>query len=363
MVFTAYKQWFKELNDSDFIMIAGPCSAETRKQVTETAIELNKIPEVKIFRSGIWKPRTNPNQFEGVGAEALEWLKEVKQATDLLTCVEVACPEHVELCLKNNVDILWIGARTTVNPFSVQSLADVLKGVDIPVLVKNPVSPDLKLWIGAIERFYKSGLTKLAAVHRGFYPFESTRYRNVPKWELMIELKSNFQDLPVIIDPSHIAGKRDLIEEVIKMAMCLNVEGFMIEVHNNPDNALSDSFQQITPNRLSELLKELNLRNYNKQNANKPDTLSIFRQSIDSIDFQLIELLAKRMEIVKQIGEYKILNNLSVFQVERWKNIVKSRLQLAKDLNLDASFIKNILQIIHNESIEIQSKIKFTPDK
>lgn len=354
-----FKHWSSQLSNCNNLLIAGPCSAESEEQVLDIAKELAKLKYIKVFRSGVWKPRTQPGEFQGVGTIALEWLKEVKKRTGLLTCVEVANSQHVEECLKNDVDILWIGARTTVNPFYVQEIADALKNVDIPVLVKNPVVPDLKLWIGAIERLYKAGLRKLAAVHRGFYPFEESKYRNIPKWELIIDLKTQFPYLPVIIDPSHIAGKRELVEDVLQKGSCLGLDGYMIEVHTNPDKALSDAKQQITPERLKELLEKLNISCYHQHNQSNIDELNKFRQMIDSLDYQLLELLAKRMNVVAEIAKYKIENDMDIFQIERWREIVKTRLVSAKDLNLDSEFVKKLLQIIHFQSIDIQTKVKY----
>ncbi len=356
MEFIGFNKWHKSLSNLEHLIIAGPCSAENREQVINTALQIDKIPEVNIFRAGVWKPRTNPGTFEGVGKIAFKWLKEVKQQTNLLTTIEVATPEHVELALKNNVDILWIGARTTVNPFSVQAIADAVKGVDIPILIKNPINPDLKLWIGAIQRFSKAGIRKIAAIHRGFFPFEDTRFRNIPKWELMIELKTQFPDLQIINDPSHIAGQRNIVPEVAQMALNMNVNGLMIETHNNPNVALSDANQQLTPTQLSEMIKNLIFRK-NNTNIKQISPLEHLRNSIDSIDFQLLELLAKRMKIVREIGKYKNENKLSIFQLDRWKDIRNSRFKAGNELKLSEDFVKKILQLVHNESINVQSKI------
>ena len=351
-------KWFTELQNIKHLLIAGPCSAETEMQVLKTALEINKIEQVKVFRAGIWKPRTRPNNFEGVGNVGLEWLKKVKEQTNLLTTVEVATPEHVELCLKkpDSVDILWIGARTTANPFSIQELANSLKGVDIPILIKNPLNPDLGLWQGAIERFYKAGIRKIAAIHRGFYPFEKNKLRNIPKWEIPIELKSIFPQLPIINDPSHISGLTSYIEEIAQKALAINMDGLMLETHIEPTNALSDAKQQITPAELENLLNKLVFRNENFQNDMLINQLEQFREQIDSIDSQILELLSKRMKIVKEIGYYKNENKISIFQLLRWKNIMQSRTEFGEKLGLNKSFIKKLLQLVHKESIRKQTE-------
>ena len=352
------KNWFKQLQNTKHLLIAGPCSAETEKQVLETAIEINKIEQVKVYRAGIWKPRTRPNNFEGVGNIGLEWLKKVKEQTNLLTTVEVATPEHVELCLKKpeSVDILWIGARTTANPFSIQELANSLKGVDIPVMIKNPLNPDLGLWQGAIERFYKVGISKIAAIHRGFYPFEKNKLRNIPKWEIPIELKSIFPELPIINDPSHISGLTCYIEEIAQKALAINMDGLMLETHIEPKKALSDAKQQITPAELKILLTKLIFRNETFKNNALINQLEQFREQIDSIDAQILELFSKRMNIVEQIGYYKNENKISIFQLSRWKNIMKTRTEFGEKLGLNKLFIKKILQLVHKESIRKQTE-------
>jgi len=346
-------KWHSQLSDIKQVIIAGPCSAETENQVLQTAKEISNIEQVKIFRAGIWKPRTRPNNFEGIGKEALKWLENVKTQTNLLTAVEVATPEHIEHCLLNpqSVDILWIGARTTANPFSVQEIAEALKGVDIPVFVKNPLNPDLSLWIGALERLYKVGIKKLGAIHRGFYPFEKIKFRNIPKWEIPIELKSLYPTLPIINDPSHIAGLTSYIEEIAQKALAINMDGLMIETHCNPKKALSDAEQQLTPNELDSLLKKLKFTDEVVDNSEIIIRLQQYREQIDSLDFQILELLAKRMDIVGDLGGFKKENNISAFQLARWKNILRSRKSFGLDLGLDEAFIKNLLQFIHKESI------------
>jgi len=354
-----FEKWFPQLNESP-VIIAGPCSAESELQLLSTALEISKIERVKIYRTGIWKPRTRPGSFEGVGKIGLEWLAKVKAETGLLTAVEVATPQHVEHCLKvqnSAVDILWIGARTTGNPFAVQELVNSLKGCDIPILVKNPVNPDIDLWIGALERFNYTGISRLAAVHRGFYPFEKTSLRNIPKWELPIELKIRFPNLPVICDPSHIAGKVDLIESIAQKALDLDFDGLMIETHINPKEALSDAKQQITPDELGKLLDKLNFRKISCQNSDFNNRLEQYREQIDSIDTQMLELLSQRNKIVGRIGNFKKDNNVTIFQLRRWTEILATRTELARRLGLSTDFTKKLLQLVHEESIRIQTDV------
>ncbi|OFX24999.1 MAG: 3-deoxy-7-phosphoheptulonate synthase [Bacteroidetes bacterium GWA2_31_9b] len=350
------KKWFKGIGDSPLI-IAGPCSAESEEQMLTTAKQIAALGKVKIFRTGIWKPRTRPGSFEGVGVQGLKWLQQVKKETGLLTAVEVARPEHIDLAVKYDVDVLWIGARTTANPFSVQELADHMKGIDKPVLVKNPINPDLQLWIGALERFNKAGIEKLAAVHRGFYPFESTSLRNIPKWEIPIELKSLCHNLPIICDPSHIAGSTDYIPEISQKAIDLNMDGLMIETHYNPLIALSDANQQLTPNELDYLLKTLIYKKVSTNDENFANALESLRNSIDSIDQQMIELLAKRMNVVEEIGKYKSQKQVTILQLRRWEKIVTSRVRLGKTLGLSEDFVKKLLQLVHKESIQRQTEV------
>lgn len=351
-----WNDWFPFDSDKPLI-IAGPCSAESEEQVMQTARELAKIDQVKVFRSGIWKPRTRPGNFEGVGEEGLKWLQKVKKETGLLTAVEVAYPDHIRACLNYGIDILWIGARTTANPFSVQELANALKGTDIPVLVKNPVNPDLSLWIGAIERMYKAGIRKLAAVHRGFFPFENTSLRNIPKWELVIELKRTFPNLNIFTDPSHIAGNREWIQGISQKALDLNMNGLMIESHISPDTAKSDAQQQITPVRLAEMLDDLTFRQANGLSVQVQSVLEQYREQIDSIDNQMLELLAQRMGIVSKIGKYKCENNITILQLRRWESIIQTRSRLGASLGLDEDFVIKLLQLVHKESIQKQSQI------
>lgn len=353
-----FKYWYKELNNTDFLMIAGPCAAESKEQILKIAKQLDKISIVKVFRAGLWKPRTTPNSFQGYGKKALQWLKHVKEETGLLTATEVAKAEHVEAVLKSEaVDIIWIGARTTGNPFSVQEIAETLKGIDIPILIKNPIFPDLRLWIGAFERFYKVGIKKLAAIHRGFYPLIKQRFRNIPKWEIPIELKTEYSQIPIIGDPSHIAGVRDYVGQLAQKFLDFNFDGLMIEVHPNPTQAKSDAKQQLTPQQFEELVAKLKFRN-NKFDSEFASILEQYRLQIDSIDYQILQLLSQRMQIVKKIGKYKNKHNISILQLDRWRKIVLSRLKIGIDLGLEKEFIRNFIQMIHKEAINQQLKIK-----
>jgi len=348
-------EWFKKL-DSRPIIISGPCSAESEEQVLNTARQLKEIDQVKIFRAGIWKPRTRPNTFEGRGDDALQWLNQVKLETGLLTTVEVASPKHVEMCLRHNVDILWIGARTTSNPFSIQELASALQGMNVPVMIKNPLNPDINLWIGALERINKAGITRLAAIHRGFYPFEQTSLRNIPKWEIPIELKSRFHNLPMICDPSHIAGDRRYIQQISQKALDLNMDGLMIESHFNPEIALSDADQQVMPSELNTILNSLVCR-LSIKDGEDYNPLDQYRNQIDSIDAQFIELLAQRMNTVSEIGEYKSEQNLNILQLKRWEKVREQGTELGKSLGLSEKFLTQLLRMIHKEAILIQNDV------
>lgn len=337
------------------VVISGPCSAESREQVLETARQLHATGMTSAFRSGVWKPRTRPNGFEGHGIPALQWLKEVRQKYHFPLAVEVATPKHVEACLKEGIDILWIGARTSVNPFSVQELAEVLKGVDIPVMIKNPLNPDLALWAGVIERFFLSGITKIAAVHRGFNTYAKTKYRNEPLWDIPVKLKSLFPDLPILCDPSHIAGQRSLLSEVAQQALLLDASGFMIETHYNPEKALTDAAQQLPPQQMAEMITNLKIPLQTEQSPCKE--MELHRNNIDQLDSTLIEILAQRMKIVEDIAHIKKDCKMTVLQLKRWKSIMDSRTHEAANKGLREDFIKNLLDIIHKESIELQSKI------
>lgn len=335
-------------------VIAGPCSAETREQVMETAKALQDMP-VQLFRAGVWKPRTKPGSFEGNGVDALGWLKEVKEVYGMPVSIEVAEPEHVELALKYGLDALWIGARTTVNPFQVQRIADALKGVDIPILVKNPVNPDVDLWEGAIERIERAGVIDIAAIHRGFSGYQAASvYRNQPNWPLPIELKRRRPGLPIICDPSHITGKRDYIAEIAQKALDMGFEGLMIETHPRPDEAWSDAAQQVTPDMLRIILSELVVREQYVADMGKGMELEHLRQLMDSIDAEVIDLLARRMELSERMGEVKKECNMTAYQPERWREIVETRGERAGKLNLSRDFIVALYQIIHDESIRKQ---------
>jgi chorismate mutase len=338
------------------LVISGPCSAESEYQVMQTATELAKIPHVKIFRAGIWKPRTRPGLFEGVGVEGLKWLRQVKSQTSFLTAVEVANPEHVEAALKFEVDILWIGARTVVNPFSLQELANALNGVDVPVMVKNPVNPDMNLWIGALERINMSGIKRIAAIHRGFYFFDKTPYRNAPMWEIPIELKRRIPNLPVICDPSHICGERNMLLDVAQKAMDLEMNGLMLESHIDPDNALTDPQQQIKPSELENLISALVIRTQ-EANIEFESKLEELRTEIDKIDAELIHILSRRMQLVDEIGHYKKDHNITILQLKRWSNIVQNRLRTGIDSGLQKEFLQKLLEIVHIESIQRQTDI------
>lgn len=338
------------------LVIAGPCSAETEEQVMETARQI-KEQGINIFRAGIWKPRTRPNTFEGVGKTGLLWLKKVQSELGMLTATEVANANHVFKALKYGVDILWIGARTTANPFAVQEIADALEGTEIPVLVKNPVNPDVELWIGALERLNQAGVKKLAAIHRGFSTYDKSFYRNAPQWQLPIELKRRIPELPIVVDPSHICGNRDLLFEISQKGMDLNFEGLIIETHINPEKAISDAKQQVTPKALKELLDKLVLRNPNVENSVMLNTLDELRHDIDKYDNQLLDILANRMKIAEEIGRYKKENNLTILQSGRWDELLKERTETAMDKGLSEEFILKVLRAIHQESINRQTKV------
>jgi chorismate mutase len=344
------------------LIIAGPCSAESEEQVMQTCSEL-KEKNVTLFRAGVWKPRTRPNSFEGYGEKALPWLQNAQKALGVPFAIEVASPEHIELALKHDIKIFWIGARTTVNPFNVQALADALRGVDVPVLIKNPVNPDLALWIGAIERIYQAGITKIAAIHRGFSALHKSKYRNEPMWQLALELKTEIPNIPIIGDPSHIAGKREYLLELAQRALDLNFDGLMIESHINPSLALSDAAQQITPTDFYRLLADLKYRIVKDENEDTIfiNQLDILRQKIDQTDRELIEILKARMALVEKACEYKIQNNVTIFQVERWNEIFRTRSEWAKKMQLNPDFIAEIYKLIHIESIrqhtELMTKI------
>lgn len=338
------------------IIIAGPCSVETPEQLDQTVNHLAK-QGIKIIRGGVWKPRTRPNSFEGVGEIALPWIKEVKDKYRVQFAIEVASPYHVEKALEYGIDMLWIGARSTVNPFTVQDIADALKGVDIPVWVKNPVNPDIALWIGALERMNRAGVNKLGAIHRGFSNFNDSMYRNSPTWQIPLEFKTQFPQIPLLNDPSHISGKRDLIMPVSQMALDLNFDGLIIESHINPDQAWSDSAQQLTPADLGQLIAQLQTRIATVNNPLLESQLEVIREHIDEVDRELLEVLSRRMRLVEKAGEYKKLNNLSIFQMERWKKVFETRPIWAENLQINPEFVGELYKLIHTESIKKQEEI------
>ena len=351
----------KKLYTKRPVIIAGPCSAETEEQVLAIAHQL-KDQNIDLFRAGIWKPRTRPNSFEGVGSVGLKWLRRVKEETGLQTTTEVANKTHVEECLYHGIDTLWIGARTTVNPFSVQEIADALKGVDIPVLVKNPINPDLELWIGAIERIYKAGITKVAAIHRGFASYGETYYRNKPMWQIPIELKRRFPDLTLICDNSHICGRRDILQDVAQKAMNLNYDGIMTEVHITPDEAWSDAKQQITPEVFKELVEGLNLHDTGSTQAMTNAALEDARSKIDQLDNQLLKILGERMKLADEIGRFKKLNDLPILQPDRWSEILDKSIDKGTQKGLSSEFVGKLFRAVHQESINHQQKIFIKKD-
>ncbi len=341
-----------ELEATRPLVISGPCSAETEGQVLSTAREL-AANGVKIFRAGIWKPRTKPGGFEGIGKEGLAWLRRVKMETGMYTATEVATAEHVYQALKAGVDVLWVGARTTANPFAVQEVADALRGVDVPVLVKNPVSPDLELWIGGLERIYNAGIRRLGAIHRGFSVYDKTIYRNVPQWAIPIEFRRRLPNVPLLCDPSHIGGKRDLIHPISQQAMDLGFSGLIIESHCNPTEAWSDASQQVTPSALKEILSSLIIR----ENSVSTEDLADLRMQIDTLDNSILETLAKRMRVSKEIGMYKKEHNMPVLQANRYENLIQNRTNNAALMSMREDFVRTILRTIHEESVQIQSEL------
>lgn len=348
--------WLNDFGLEHPLVIGGPCSAETEDQVLKIAHEL-KDTDATVLRAGIWKPRTRPGNFEGVGALGLKWLKKAKEETGMMIATEVANPNHVDLALEYDVDILWLGARTTVSPFIVQEIADALKGTDKIVLVKNPVNPDLPLWLGAIERLYTADIKKLGAIHRGFSTYEKTRYRNNPNWQIPIELQNRFPDLPLICDPSHIAGRRDIIFDICQTALDLNFDGLMVETHYDPDNAWSDAKQQITPTSLVQVMEDLKIRKSTDNEAEYRNALNTLRTQIDVVDHQLIETLGKRMKIADGIGKLKKEKNVAVLQSRRWNEILGKMILEGEQNSLSEEFVLRVFKAIHQESINHQEKI------
>lgn len=348
------KNWMP--NSKQPLLISGPCSAESEEQLLATAHALKSIENVKVFRAGVWKPRTRPGEFEGIGNKALPWLQRVKAETGLLLTVEVANPAHIEAAIEHGIDILWIGARTVVNPFSVQELAEALRGINIPVMIKNPLTPDLKLWMGAIERINKAGIHKIAAIHRGFHYFQKSPYRNAPIWEIPIELKRLIPGLPIITDISHICGTRSLLSEIAQKALDLETDGLMIESHIDPINAKTDAAQQIKPSDLQQLVHNLILREPTGSPAFEMKLESL-RTEIDKLDGELLQLLAKRMELVDEIGHYKKENNITILQLKRWQHIIEDRIAIGTNLGLDKKFLIQLLELVHECSIQRQTMI------
>lgn len=346
---------FQPISSKRPFIIAGPCSAETEEQVLQTARELAK-QDIDLFRAGIWKPRTRPGSFEGVGVPGLAWLKRVKEETGLRVTTEVAKTEHVFEALKYGIDVLWLGARTTVNPFSVQEVADALRGTDIPVFIKNPINPDLALWMGAIERIYKAGITKIGVIHRGFSHHGESKYRNVPRWQIPIELKREFPNIQILCDNSHICGRRDTLLDVAQKALDLNFDGIMTEVHPTPDDAWSDAAQQITPVQFQELVANLKVRKQT-YDASFLDTLEHLRHQIDEIDDDLLNLLEARMKLSESIGEYKKQNNIAILQPDRWGEILDRSVAKGTAKGLTKDFVYDVFKAIHKESIDKQSKL------
>ncbi len=338
-------------------IVAGPCSAETEAQVMATAVDLAEQGLTDLFRAGIWKPRTRPNSFEGVGSEGLGWLRRVKQETGLPVTTEVANKQHVYEALKYGIDVLWIGARTTVNPFSVQEIADALAGSNVPVIVKNPINPDVALWAGAIERLRKAGITELAGLHRGFSSFGDSQFRNPPRWQMAIEFKQMMPDLPLFIDPSHICGRRDILAEVAQQAFDLNYDGMMLEVHPSPDDAWSDAKQQITPARYAELVRSLSFPEATSSDPTFLQNLGTLRHQIDEIDEEVMNLLGERMKLAKAIGDYKRLNNIAILQPERWQSLLADAQARGAKRDLSAEFVSDFLKAIHQESINKQEYV------
>ena len=350
------RTWLDDMKLDHPLVIAGPCSAEKEDQVLKIAHEL-KDSDVNYFRAGIWKPRTRPGNFEGVGALGLGWLKKVKEETGMKTCTEVANAAHVKLAIENDVDLLWIGARSTVSPFIMQEIADALEGTDKIVLVKNPVNPDLALWLGGIERLYTAGIKNLGAIHRGFSTYDKSKYRNNPNWQLAIEFQNKFPDLPLICDPSHITGNREMIQDVSQVALDLNFDGLMIETHFDPDNAWSDAAQQVTPTKLKSIMEELKIKKTTETDSSYREPLENLRAQINVVDDQLIELLGKRMEVADKIGALKKEQNVAVLQSRRWNEILGNMILEGDSKGLSEEFILKMFKAIHQESINHQEKI------
>ena len=351
-----WRTWLDDFQLNHPLVIAGPCSAETEEQVLKIATEL-KNSDVTIFRAGIWKPRTRPGGFEGVGAIGLKWLQKAKAETGLLMAIEVATAAHVQLAIEHDIDVLWIGARTTVNPFAVQEIADALQGTDKIVLLKNPVNPDLSLWIGGLERLYNSNIKKLGVIHRGFSTYEKTKYRNNPEWQIAIDLQNRFPDLPIICDPSHITGKRTMIQEVAQQALDLNYDGLIIETHIDPDNAWSDAAQQVTPTALKQIFLDLKVRKITDDANEYNQKMAKLRMQIDEFDGKLLEILGNRMKVADKIGLLKKEKNVAILQNQRWKEILEKMILEGKEKGLSKEFVMHLFKAIHQESITHQEKL------
>ncbi len=349
------KAWLPNIDNP--LLISGPCSLESEKQALDTARLLAKDKRVFVYRGGVWKPRTRPGSFEGVGSIGLKWLQMVREETGLPIGTEVANAQHTEEALKAGLDVLWIGARSTASPFVVQEIADVLKGSDAVVMIKNPVNPDVQLWMGAIERVHQAGIKNIVAIHRGFTPFRETKYRNYPNWKNVIELRRNVPNLPIICDPSHIAGKREYLQEISQKAFDMGMEGLMLESHIDPLCAMSDAAQQLTPADLGKLLDKLVIRYESANNPDFENRLDLLRNRIDAIDSELLEMLASRVEIVKEIGQYKKDNNVTALQINRWTQLMENRVKLGSSLSLDETFVKILFQLIHEDSVRMQTEI------
>lgn len=350
------RTWLDDFHLNHPLVIAGPCSAETEDQVLKIAHEL-KNSDVSIFRAGIWKPRTRPGGFEGVGEIGLKWLQKAKAETGLLMATEVATAAHVKLALEHDIDVLWIGARTTVNPFAVQEIADALQGTDKIVLLKNPVNPDLSLWIGGLERLYNANIKKLGVIHRGFSTYEKTKYRNNPEWQIAIDLQNRFPDLPLICDPSHITGRRDMIQEVSQQALDLNYDGLIIETHIDPDNAWSDAAQQVTPATLKQMFINLRVRKVSDDESEYNQKMAKLRMQIDEFDGKLLEILGNRMKVADKIGLLKKEKNVAILQNQRWNEILGKMILEGEEKGLSNEFVMQLFKAIHQESISHQEKV------
>ncbi len=348
--------WLETIAPEYPLMIAGPCSAETETQVMETAKGLID-KRVQVFRAGVWKPRTRPGNFEGHGEKALPWLQKVKNETGLKIAIEIANAQHAELALKYDIDVLWIGARTSVNPFAVQEIADAIRGSGKIILIKNPVNPDLSLWIGAVERFHQVGMSDIGVIHRGFSSFRPGAYRNEPNWQIALDFKNRFPNIPMILDPSHICGRRDCIYDTAQTGLDLQYQGFMIETHIRPDEAWSDAKQQVTPERLLEIIDKLCLRKKQFADPELLDKLSFYRQQINRLDDELIELLSERMKVAEKIGHIKKQKSVAVLQTDRWKEILQKAIEKGKNSGLSEKFINRLFKAIHQESIDKQERI------